>query len=203
MSVATERPQLPFARPNVLDLAPLYEVLRREMPITPVTTPAGDDAWLVTRFAEVRELLSDKRLGRSHPEPERAARITTAAVQDGPSGNYDTEEADHTRMRQLLTPAFSAKRMGMLSDYMRQLVDGYVDQLIVQHAAAPDGVVDLHTGLAFPLPVSVICRLLGAPESDRDYFHSLSERMSNYAIGEEAHQAREEFSRYMIGLVET
>lgn len=203
MSVATERPQLPFARPNVLDLAPLYEVLRREMPITPVTTPAGDDAWLVTRFAEVRELLSDKRLGRSHPEPERAARITTAAVQDGPSGNYDTEEADHTRMRRLLTPAFSAKRMGMLSDYMHQLVDGYVDQLVSEHAAAPDGVVDLHTGLAFPLPVSVICRLLGAPESDRDYFHSLSERMSNYAIGEEAHKAREEFSRYMIGLVET
>ncbi|MFC0107991.1 cytochrome P450 [Kibdelosporangium aridum] len=203
MSVAAERLQLPFPRPNVLDLAPLYEVLRREMPITPVTTPAGDPAWLVTRFTEVRDLLSDKRLGRSHPEPDKASRITTAAVQDGPTGNYETEEADHTRMRRLLTPAFSAKRMRMLHDYMQQLVDGYIDQLLVEHAAAPDGVVDLHTGLAFPLPVSVICRLLGVPEDDREYFHTLSERMANLAIGDDAHKAREEFSQYMVGLVET
>ncbi|RSM85941.1 cytochrome P450 [Kibdelosporangium aridum] len=203
MSVAAERLQLPFPRPNVLDLAPLYEVLRREMPITPVTTPAGDPAWLVTRFVEVRDLLSDKRLGRSHPEPEKASRITTAAVQDGPSGNYETEEADHTRMRRLLTPAFSAKRMRMLHDYMQQLVDGYIDQLVADRATAPDGVVDLHTGLAFPLPVSVICRLLGVPEKDREYFHTLSERMANLAIGDDAHKAREEFSQYMVGLVET
>ncbi|MEW2395291.1 cytochrome P450 [Streptomyces sp. NPDC046862] len=203
MSVAAERSQLPFARPNVLDLAPLYEVLRREAPVTPVTTPAGDPAWLVTRFEEVRDLLGDKRFGRSHPEPERASRLTTAAVLDGPTGNYDTEEADHTRMRRLLTPAFSAKRMRMLSDHMQQLVDGYVDQLLAEHAAAPDGVVDLHTGLAFPLPVAVICRLLGVPESDRELFASLSERMSNYAIGDEAHRARDEFNAYMTTLAET
>jgi cytochrome P450 len=201
MSVAAER--LPFARPNVLELAPLYEVLRREAPVTPVTTPAGDPAWLVTRYEEVRDLLGDKRFGRSHPEPERASRISTAAVQDGPSGNYDTEEADHARMRRLLTPAFSAKRMRMLSDHMQQLVDGYVDQLLADHAAAPDGVVDLHTGLAFPLPVAVICRLLGVPENDREYFHSLSERMASLDIGDDAHRAQEEFSRYMVGLVET
>ncbi|MFJ9909340.1 cytochrome P450 [Streptomyces sp. NPDC101152] len=203
MSVTAERSQLPFTRPNVLDLAPLYQVLRREAPVTPVTTPAGDPAWLVTRFQEVRDLLSDKRLGRSHPEPERASRITTAAVLDGPTGNYDTEEADHTRMRRLLTPAFSAKRMRMLSDHMQDLVDDHVDQLLTEHAAASDGVVDLHAGLAFPLPVAVICRLLGVPENDREYFASLSERMANYTIGDEAHHARDEFNDYMAGLAET
>ncbi|MFJ9713718.1 cytochrome P450 [Streptomyces sp. NPDC101234] len=203
MNVAAEPSQLPFARPNVLDLAPLYEVLRHEAPITPVTTPAGDPAWLVTRFEEVRDLLSDKRFGRSHPEPERASRITTAAVQEGPSGNYATEEADHTRMRRLLTPAFSARRMTMLSDHVRHLVDGCIDQLLAERAAAPDGVVDLHAGLAFPVPVAVICRLLGAPESDREHFASLSERMANHAIGDAAaHRARDEFNEYMIGLAE-
>ncbi|MEU4393081.1 cytochrome P450 [Kribbella sp. NPDC023855] len=203
MSVAADRLQLPFERPNVLDLAPLYDVLRREMPITPVTTPAGDPAWLVTRFAEVRDLLGDKRLGRSHPEPERAARVTTAGILDGPTGDYDTEEADHARMRRLLTPAFSAKRMRMLTDYMQELVDGYVDRLIAEHAAAPDGVVDLHSGLALPLPVAVICRLLGVPEGDGELFRSLSERMADVASGPDAHQARDEFNRYMAGLVET
>ncbi|MFC9130420.1 cytochrome P450 [Streptomyces sp. NPDC057099] len=203
MSVTAERQQLPFPRPNVLDLAPLYDVLRREAPVTPVTTPAGDPAWLVTRFEEVRDLLSDKRLGRSHPEPERASRLTSAAVLDGPTGNYDTEEADHTRMRRLLTPAFSAKRMRMLTDHVQQLVDDCVDQLLTEHAAAGDGVVDLQAGLAFPLPVAVICRLLGVPESDRERFASLSERMSNYAIGDAAHRARDEFNEYMTGLAET
>lgn len=203
MNGAAERSRLPFARPNVLDLAPLYEVLRRQAPITPVTTPAGDPAWLVTRFEEVRDLLGDKRLGRSHPEPERASRITSAAVQEGPSGDYATEEADHTRMRRLLTPAFSARRMVMLSDHVRQLVDGCIDHLLAERAAAPDGVVDLHAGLAFPVPVAVICRLLGVPETDRDHFASLSARMADYAIGSEAERAREEFNDYMVTLAET
>ncbi|MPY44033.1 cytochrome P450 [Streptomyces phyllanthi] len=167
------------------------------------TAPTGDPVWLVTRFEEVRDLLGDKRLGRSHPEPERASRVTTAEVQDGPTGSYDTEVADHARIRRLLTPAFSAKRMRMLSDYVQELTDGCIDQLLVEHADAPDGVVDLHAGLAFPLPVAVICRLLGVPESDHAYFSSLSERMANYAIGEDAHRARNEFSRYMATLAET
>ncbi|SDP39964.1 cytochrome P450 [Lentzea jiangxiensis] len=200
MSIDAERLKLPFARPNVLELAPLYELLRREAPIAPVTTPAGDPAWLVTRYEEVKLLLGDKRFGRSHPEPEKASRVSTSAVQDGPSGEYATEEADHTRMRRLLTPAFSAKRMRMLGENMQRLVDACLDSLIAEHERT--GVVDLHRGLAFPLPVAMICGLLGVPEEDNELFASLSERMASTEIGEEAHQAREEFFRYMVGLVE-
>lgn len=202
VAASTDRPQLPFARPNVLDLATLHEVLRREAPVAAVTTPAGDPAWLVTRFDEVRALLGDNRLGRSHPEPERAARISHAAVQDGPSGNYRTEQADHSRMRRLLTPAFSAKRMLLLSDHVQGLVDGHVDQMLADRSASPDGIVDLHAGLAFPLPVVVICRLLGVPESDRDHLHQLSERMATYSVDGDAHRAYAEFGRYMAGLAE-
>ncbi|MCW0214799.1 MAG: cytochrome P450 [Pseudonocardia sp.] len=194
-----DRPALPFARPNLLDLAPLYEVLRREAPITPVTTPAGDPAWLATRYAEVRELLGDKRFGRSHPEPERASRISTAAVQDGPTGDYASEATDHARMRRLLTPAFSAKRMRRLSEHVQELVDTYVDAMVADHDRAPDGVVDLHAHLAFPLPVAVICQLLGVPETDGEHFRALSDRMATFS-GEDAQVAREEFGRYMAGL---
>lgn len=202
MTLATDRPRLPFTRPNLLDLAPFYEVLRREAPIAPVTTPAGDPAWLVTRFAEVRELLGDKRFGRSHPEPEKASRISTAAVQDGPTGTYENEAEEHGRMRRLLTPAFSAKRMRTLSGHVQELVDGYVDAMVAEHDAAGRGAtVDLHTHLAFPLPVAVICSLLGVPESDGEYFRALSDRMATFS-GEDAHAAREEFGRYMAGLAE-
>lgn len=201
MTLTVDRQQLPFTRPNLLEIAPFYAVLRREAPIAPVTTPAGDPAWLATRFTEVRDLLGDKRFGRSHPEPEKAARITDAAVQDGPSGRYESEEADHARMRRLLTPAFSAKRMRLLSGHVQELVDGYLDTMVADHDAAADGVVDLHARLAFPLPVAVICRLLGVPEADGGYFRDLSDRMATFS-GQDAHVAREEFGRYMAGLAE-
>ncbi|WP_060712058.1 hypothetical protein [Pseudonocardia sp. HH130629-09] len=55
----TEPPQLPFDRPNIIDVAPLYAVLRREGPVVPVRTPVGDPAWLVTRHAEARALFAD------------------------------------------------------------------------------------------------------------------------------------------------
>ena len=202
MTVAPDRPALPFARPNVLELAPLYDVLRREAPVAAVTTPAGDPAWLVTRYAEVRDLLGDTRLGRSHPHPERAARITHGAVQEGPSGDYETEEADHTRMRRLLTPAFSAKRMRQMGDDVQALVDGYVDDLVAAKEASPDGVADLHERLAVPLPVAVICRLLGVPPQDADHFRDLSDRMATYSGEVDAEGARAEFGRYMAGLAE-
>ena len=191
---------LPFDRPNVLELAPLYDVLRREAPVAAVTTPAGDPAWLVTRFEEVRDLLGDKRFGRSHPYPEKAAKINDGAVLEGPSGNYETEEADHTRMRRLLTPAFSAKRMRQMGEDVQALVDGYVDEMIAARAA--DGRADLHETLAVPLPVSVICRLLGVPQDDSGYFRDLSDRMATYDGSTDAAGARAEFGRYMAGLAE-
>ncbi|NMO90582.1 cytochrome P450 [Actinomycetospora sp. TBRC 11914] len=202
MTVAPERPALPFTRPNILELAPLYDVLRREAPVAAVTTPAGDPAWLVTRYEEVRDLLGDKRLGRSHPHPEQAARITHGAVQEGPSGSYETEEADHTRMRRLLTPAFSAKRMRQMGDDVQALVDGYVDDLVAAREASPDGVADLHATLAVPLPVAVICRLLGVPHEHSEFFRDLSDRMASYDPARDPAGARAEFGRYMAGLAE-
>src|SRR5690242_6896221 len=90
---ATEQanPRLPFTRPNVLEIAPLYAVLRREAPLVKVTTPAGDPAWLVTSHAEARAVFSDARFGRSHPEPARAAKVSDAAILGGPHGDFETE----------------------------------------------------------------------------------------------------------------
>lgn len=162
-------PHLPFARPDVLDIAPLLRTLRASAPITPVRTPAGDVAWLVTGYTEVRALFADSRLGRSHPDPQRAARISDAALLGGPTGNAATETVDHTQMRQLLTPAFSARRMQALRPRIGELVDTLLDQLADQTPPA-----DLHEALSFPLPALVICELLGVPYADRDQFRAWS-----------------------------
>jgi len=158
-------PTMPFPQLASLILAPLLRALQAERPMTRVRTPAGDEAWLVTRHAEVRALFSDRRLGRSHPNPEHAPRISNAILLGGPMGNYATEQSDHARMRALLTPFFSAKRMEALRPRVEAMVDQFLDAL-----AARTPPVDLHEALSFPLPVMVICELLGVPFADRERF---------------------------------
>ncbi|MEV8517951.1 cytochrome P450 [Dactylosporangium sp. NPDC051484] len=199
---AQARPQLPFDRPNVLDIAPLYDVLRREAPLTQVTTPAGDPAWLVTAYAEARQIFGDRRFGRSHPAPQEAARISHAAVLDGPSGDYDTEEREHTRMRRLLVPAFSAPRMRRLAGRIEELTARCLDDMQAAHDARPGEPVNLHELLAFPLPVLVICELLGVPYADRAHFRQLSQRIGLIDGGADARAALEEFKAYTLGLAE-
>ncbi|MBA8795853.1 cytochrome P450 [Friedmanniella endophytica] len=203
--ISTELPQLPFDQPNALEVAPEWGLLRAQAPLVDVRTPVGDRVWLVTRYEAAREIWSDPRFGRSHPEPERAARLSEAAVMGGAADNYATEQADHTRMRKLLVPAFSAKRMRALEARVQELVDGCVDDLVAARERAlsdGDGTVDLHARLSFPLPVLVICELLGVPFADRAHFSELSDRMSRLDGGDDAQAARAEFVAYVGGLAE-
>jgi pentalenolactone synthase len=135
-----------------------------------VTTPAGDPAWLVIEYEDIKALLADPRLGRSHPEPERAARYATSAIFGGPMGAPANERGDHNWMRRLLAHSFSARRMARLHPRVQALVDELLDA--VSREAPP---VDLHEALAFPLPALVICELLGVPYADRECFRRWSD----------------------------
>jgi cytochrome P450 len=201
-STTSAAPRMPFGRPNALEAPPLYAQLRNEGPVVRVTTPAGDPAWLVTTFEAVREVVRDSRFGRSHPHPERAARISDAALQNGPRGNYDTEQRDHKRLRRMLAPAFSAPRMRKLGDHIRDLAGSCLDDMAAARAAEPDRPVDLNEYLAFPLPVLVICELLGVPYEDRNRFRRLSQRISELTGGQDARDAMTEFKAYMGDLAE-
>lgn len=170
----TKLPRLPFDRPAVLDVGPVWTDLRARHPITRALTPAADPAWLVTGYAEARALFNDPRLGRSHREPETAPRISNSGFNGGPVGEFDAEPAFNARLRRVLVPSFSARRMRRLEDGMQQLTDSLLDDMIAAGGAGQ--VVDLHESLSLPLPIFVICQLLGVPYSDRDHFKDLSER---------------------------
>jgi cytochrome P450 len=202
MTTTEQTPRLPFTRADALSIAPDYEVLRRQAPVTRVLTPAGDPAWLVTSYEEAKEVFRDRRLGRSHPAPEQASRISYAAVQDGPSGDFETEEREHKRMRRMLAPAFSAPRMRALGDRIAELTDRCLDDLQAARDADPGEPVDLTDFLAFPLPVLVICELLGVPYADREHFRGLSERIALMDGGEDAQAAMAEFMAYMTKLAD-
>ncbi|TCO42350.1 pentalenolactone synthase [Kribbella antiqua] len=170
----TDLAQLPFEQLHPLDAAPQLRELQRRGVIHRIRTAVGDEAWLVTGHTEVRELLDDARLGRAHPAPETAARTGESALFGGPMGNFDTEQADHARMRSLLQPHFNPRRMRALRPRIEALTAQLMDDL-----AAHGSPADLHAAVAEPLPILVICELLGVPYDDRDQFRSWTADAAN------------------------
>ncbi|GAA4870169.1 cytochrome P450 [Saccharopolyspora cebuensis] len=158
---------LPFERTHPLRVPPLLRELQSRGPVHAVRTPVGDPAWLVTDYAEVKRLLAGDVLGRSHPDPDRAARIGESVLVSGPLGNYATEPQDSARTRALLQPHFSPKRIRELRDRVDVLATELVDAL-----ADRERPVDLVEALALPLPVLVVCELLGVPYAERAEFRA-------------------------------
>jgi len=144
------------------------------MTALPIRTATGDDAWLVTGHAEVRRLLADDRLGRSHRDPDNASRTGDSALFGGPLGDFDTEQVDSARMRSLLQPHFTPKLMRALRPRVDTLATHLLDELAERGSPA-----DFHEAVALPLPVLVICELLGVPYEDRAQFREWSEAAGN------------------------
>jgi cytochrome P450 len=105
-----------------------------------------------------------------------------SALFGGPMGNYQTEQADNARMRSLLQPYFSPKRMRALRPRVDELTAGLLTDLAGHGPPA-----DLHQALALPLPIQIICELLGVPYADREQFRAWSE-----AVGDARDRARSE-----------
>jgi cytochrome P450 len=166
--------QLPFDQDHPLDVAPSLRQLQQDGVVHRVRTMVGDQAWLVIGYKEVRGLLTDERLGRSHPDPAQAARAGESALFGGPMGNYDTEHADNARLRSLLQPYFSPGRMRAFRPRVEELTASLLDDLAEHGSPA-----DLHQALALPLPIQVICELLGVPYADRDQFRAWSEAVGD------------------------
>jgi cytochrome P450 len=130
-----------------------------------VSDTQGRPAWLVSGHEWVRELLADPRLSRSHPNPGHPVRLTQPGLFGGPIPDPEGELADLQRMRKLLTPSLSARRMERLRPRVETIVDALLDEL--GRSGPP---ADFHAIVAFPLPALVVCELLGVPAEDREDF---------------------------------
>jgi pentalenolactone synthase len=166
-------------------------------PLRRVTTRAGDPAWLVTEYDTVKTLLADPRLGRSHPEPERAARYSESAIFGQAAGSPATEQAEHTWMRKLLSPSFSARRMAGLRPRVQEMADGLFDEM--SQKTPP---VDFHEAVSFPLPALVICELLGVPYEDREDFRRWSDDAGDMTDGPRSRSGLAQLREYMRKLVD-
>lgn len=148
-------------------LSPLMRELRERGPVVKVRTRAGDEAWLVTRYAELKELLKDSRIGMSHPDPANRPRYVDSPLLDlGVADDPAVGKETHAKMRAALTPHFSAKRMAALRERIAQRVNDMLDKILAEGPPA-----DLHADFSVPLSCDVLCELLGV--SDQEQFLSL------------------------------
>lgn len=151
----------------IADPHPIYRELRETAPI--FKTEIGG-TWVVSGFENARALLRDQRCGSPMDDDASTARVAI----DGSERRTRTGDSrpmlfmnppDHTRVRGLVSRAFTPRRVEMLRDEVVRMTDGLLDGL--------DGEGDFVEALAFPLPANVISALVGVPEEDRDWLRPL------------------------------
>jgi len=147
-------------------------------------------------------VFSDPRFGYyTHPDPDRASRLSDAAVHSKPMGGDDFER-DLAQLRRLVAPAFTPRRMRLLSGWIQELTDRCLDDMQAAHDRNPDEPVNFHELLGFPLPVQVICALLGVPDGDRENVTGLSDRMGSLINRTDALAAKAQLEAYGARLIE-
>ncbi|MFI6227583.1 cytochrome P450 [Micromonospora echinospora] len=186
----------PFSPPDRLNLDPRYAELRRDEPLVRVQLPYGEPAWLATRHADVRMVLGDSRFSRAASAGRDEPRNVPEQRESGILG---MDPPEHTRLRRVVAKAFTARRVEQLRPGTRRVAGELVDGMIAAGAPA-----DLVVHLATPLPIRVICDLLGVPVTDQDRFHTWSEAIvSTTALSpERAREYVDNLLGYMAGLVE-
>ena len=160
----------PFSLANTADPYPAYAQLRAQSPVHRMPLPSGVPAWLVTRYDDVRQALSDPRLSKDETRRAQLAALRFPADVEAHINHHmlNADPPDHTRMRRLVSAAFTSRRVEELRPRIQEITDRLLNEL----AAAGQG--DLIDAFAFPLPIQVICELLGVPLDDRDDFRAWS-----------------------------
>jgi cytochrome P450 len=167
--VTTDQPlAYPFQSASLFAPSPVFGRLRERQPVTPVVTPDGKTAWLVSRFADVRLVLTDPRFSRAAAAGPRVPLFGLGRLAAGSMLGLDPPE--HTRLRRLVAAAFTARRV----EQLRPRVTALVDELLSAMGTLPRP-VDLVEHFSVPLPLLVICELLGVPVQDRHELHAWSD----------------------------
>jgi cytochrome P450 len=160
------RPLLDLSDPKFLaDPYAFYRLLRERAPVW--RSPIG--LWVLSRHADISAVLKDHRFGHdfegkmSDPR-ERSELLEEPAFRGLRLSMLVRDPPDHTRLRGLVAKAFTARRLEAMRPKIERLVETLLD------AVEPRGRMDVIGDFARPLPVLVICDLLGIPEADRPRF---------------------------------
>ena len=163
-------PPYPFQRSSLMTPPPEYARLREEEPVARVALPSGDPVWLLTRFDDVKRILLDPRFGRAALTEPGAPQIS--AVPLPPELMFLTDPPEHTRLRGQVNRGFTQRSSEKLRPRVQEITDELVDRMLEQGPPA-----DLIDALAYPMPVAVICELVGVAEEWREPLRHWTERL--------------------------
>ena len=183
----------------------LFGRLRAEQPVQEVILPRGIKVWLVTRYDDVRTVLTDPTVSKDilsavpllerHSTAEEPQSFEAELALAGHMLN--TDPPAHTRLRGLVNKAFTSGRVEQLRGRVERAADELLD------AMATRDEVDLLPSFAFPLPTTVICELLGVPDRDKDEFRDVTITMTSAAQHEEMAAAARAMVDYLTRLIES
>jgi cytochrome P450 len=169
MTVQGSRPiKFTPAPPSPSVTVPEFRALLKDRPVVLAELPDGSTAWLVSGYEQARQMAVDPRFSRALAVSSDRAKQGFEAFAAGSISGIDPPE--HTRLRKLVATAFTARRVEALRPRVIGIVDELIDALLDQPQPA-----DLVAAFSLPLPVQVICEMLGVPTEDMDQFHVWSD----------------------------
>ena len=202
-TIEREVPELPLhMRRDGFDPVPAMAAMRDDEGVRRVDTAFGMPAFLVARHADVRAVLADHT--RFSNEFRRAVEVPGAPelseeerAQMRAGNLLGVDPPEHTRLRRMLTPEFTVRRMRRLEPRIVEIVDDHLDAM--EKAGPP---ADLVADFALPIPSLVICELLGVPYADRESFQRRTSKLLDLSLPmEERLELGRESREYMAGLV--
>ncbi|HEX6354523.1 cytochrome P450 [Actinophytocola sp.] len=166
MALLPDKALMPLKRDG-LDPIPELGELREQAPVSKLPIPFAVNVWLVTGYEEAKTVLGDVK-GYSNDFANLVGEHG-ASASHSPGGLGFADPPEHTKLRKLLTPEFTMRRLSRLTPGIKAIIEQQLDEM-----AAVDGPVDLVKHFGLPIPSLVICELLGVPYDDRDDFQRLA-----------------------------
>ncbi|GAA2782007.1 cytochrome P450 [Saccharopolyspora taberi] len=179
-----------------------YARLRPEAPVHRIRAYSGFPLWIVTRYAEARQVLADPRFAKNFQRVSDLIESQLPPDADGRKFSADLgahmlnmDPPDHTRLRKLVVKAFTARRVEALRPRIEEITAELLDRIEGRPAA------DLIDEFAFPLPIKVITELLGVDESRRDEFREWSNVLVDSSDQQAIETASEQMKDYLVELL--
>lgn len=173
---------------------PAYTEAAATSRLTRATMPGGESVWLVTGYAEVRAILSDRRFSSDvrHPSFPLLVAGGRDRITENPSF-LNLDDPEHNRLRRMVTGDFLVKRIEAMRPDIQRITDETLDAMTRGRAEA-----DLVADFALPIPSLVICLLLGVPYEDHEFFQRVSRTLlSQSSSPERLLDARDEMLEYL------
>lgn len=187
--------ECPFSQPNALEFDPALKQVAEQAPVTRVRLPYGEgEAWLVTRYEEVRTVVTDRRFSRAAIIGRDFPRITPEPIVQAEAINVMDPPA-YSRLRKLVAKGFTNRHVEQMRDKTQQIADALLDTMTEHGCPA-----DLVEHLSSQLPLRTISEMLDLPATDRPRLRRCAMALMSTGVPEGQRSAKAELRAYFAAL---